>query len=294
MKNLSLFVCLLFALVGCSSNNSKSSNTNMSNSQNSGNQYVTARRVFDYCYETLYTDYPNENLTFDELPGATFIAEYGYYRLNIDETTTLSFNQQLYLADVNYDNHLDICYCYTRGSGIINYGVSIYDYFNKKVLFEAEDRMKHDYSFDLDDDGYLILYDLNPTTTTYRPFVLNEARRFLKKNNDEISSEPFDLDYKLQGFTADYNGERSVKKGEVLRLEIVLAYVHKPGIQCPVKKEDVQLLNNEGRFTYSVDNYQTEAKDFVVEITPIVDPQTRMDVTIVICGYSYTITVMVV
>ena len=293
MKKLSLLVCLFFILVGCSSNNIENSNNNLSNSQNSGEQYVTARRVFDYCYETLYTDYPEEDLTFDELPGATFIAEYGYYRLNIDETTVLSFNQQLYLADVNQDIYLDICYCYSRGSGIINYGVSIYDYFNKAVLFEAEDRMNHNYLFDLDDHDNLVLYELNPTTT-YHSFILTEAKRFLKKNDGEILSEPFDLDYKLQGFSTNYNTERNVERGSVLRLEIALAYVHKPGIQCPVKKEDVELLNSEGRFTYSVDNYQTEVKDFVVEITPIADPQTRMDVTVVIWDYSYTITIMVV
>lgn len=308
MKRFSLLICALLALAGCSSSNSFSNSIdstsshnsgdggNFSSSQNVNEKYVPARRVFDMCYETLYTYQSLEDLTFDEFPGVTFEANgknYNGYKVQVGENVVLYLQESFYLADVNQDGHLDICYCYSSGSGIVNFGVSIYDYFNKTVIFDKVNRSSANYMFDLDDSGYLVFYDLRPTAS-YRPYILNEASRFLKTSDGQISMEAFNLDLKYQGFSAGFYYTYEVKKGSSLRIDVVLAYVHNPGVECQIKKEDVYLLDSDGRFTYSVSDYPSTGKDFIVEITPTVDSQTRMDVTIVIFEYSYTFVISVV
>lgn len=266
-----------------------------SNSQSVNEKYIPARRVFDMCYETLYTYQSLEDLTFDEFPGATFEANgkaFSGYKVQVNEDTALYLNWSLYLADVNQDGHLDICYCYSAGSGWVNFGVSVYDFFNKTVIFDKVNRKSNNYMFDLDDSGYLVFYDLRPTQL-YRPYILNEASRFLKTSDGQIAMEAFDLDLKYQGFSAGNYYTYEVEKGSSLNIDVVLAYVHKPGDECQIRKEDVYLLDGEGRFTYSVSDYPVTGKDFVVEITPLVDHNIRMDVTIVISEYSYTFVIVV-
>ena len=248
------------------------------------------------CYETLYTYQSLEDLTFDEFPGVTFEANgknYNGYKVQVDENVVLYLQWSFYLADVNQDGHLDICYCYSAGSGTVNFGVSIYDYFNKTVIFDKVNRSSANYMFDLDDSGYLVFYDLRPTTS-YRPYILNEASRFLKTSDGQISMEAFNLDLKYQGFSAGIYYTYEVEKGSSLSIDVVLAYVHNPGVECQIKKEDVYLLDSDGRFTYSVSDYPSTGKDFIVEITPTVDSQTRMDVTIAIFEYSYTFVINVI
>lgn len=307
MKRLSLFICTLLALAGCSSNGFSNSDDSSnpqgfsdsgssSNSQNVDEKYIPARRVFDMCYETLYTYQSLEDLTFDEFPGVTFEANgksFSGYKVQVDENTALYFNWSFYLADLNQDGHLDICYCYSAGSGWVNFGVSVYDFFNKTAIFDKVNRYSNNYLLDLDDSGYLVFYDLRPTQS-YRPYILNEASRFLKTSDGQIAMEAFDLDLKYQGFSAGNYYTYEVEKGSSLKIDVVLAYVHKPGVECQIKKEDVYLLDSDGRFTYSVSDYPVTGKDFVVEITPLVDPETRTDVTIVISEYSYTFVISIV
>ena len=216
---LSAFVCVL---TNCSINTSQSSESFLSNSNNSSSsekeaissdhssnistssdyfnsneKYIVGKRVFDNDYNNYKN--PRTTLKIDEFPDLEFSYTQHDSCYSIESLgITFRYCYSFYIADINQDGFLDICYSYAKGSGIVNFGIAIYDIHNNITLFDKEERETFDYLFDLDDDGCLIIEELNYNYDI--PHLLNKALRFLKNPNNELLFEEFSFESKLKGF----------------------------------------------------------------------------------------------
>lgn len=209
-------------------------------------KYIVGKRIFD----PDYNNYPNPKSTIkiDEFPGL----EFSYNTLNSSysiESLGVTFNYcySFYIADINQDGYFELCYSFVKGSGIVNYGISIFDVHNKVTLFENEERGKLDYLFDLDDKGYLIIEELK--FNDHKPHLLNKALHFVKNLNKNLLFEEFTFDSKLKGFLC---GDGSGNKDQY-RLNILLIHVGtKDRHYLNINEITVEGIVD---FTYKVENY---------------------------------------
>lgn len=296
MKTFRFIPLLAFLLAGCSGVSSQGSSFNSGNSSNDyqvssvssensnlsysssafdedyfnkyqSEKYIIAKRIFD-------NDYFNnpsikESFGLKEIPDLVF--EYAKqtdsFQVQIDQETALAINYSLYIADANQDGHYDICYSFVSGSGIINYGVEIFDIFNKKSLLKLEERNVRDFVFDLDENSVLILEEFNQGKG-YES-IINDAKRLLK-NSNEITFEKMEMDSFFKGFFLGYDPDGyKAKKGTPYRLSIYLHYLTKTAGKCPIKEEDVVITCADVEFTYTMNFSYTsyQAPQHYLEIT---------------------------
>ena len=101
----------------------------------------------------------------------------------------------LYLADVNFDGHKDICVgTITETSSREKYlSVAIYDVHNNKQLLALKDDANFDYDFDLE-NGYLIIEEM--------PYVAKGGRRSVSRVGRFIknSTQPNHLEWESNGY----------------------------------------------------------------------------------------------
>lgn len=267
---LSIFVCVL---ANCSINTSQSLESSLSNSNNSSSsekeaitsdhssnistnsdyfnsneKYIVGKRVFDNDYNNYKN--PRTTLKIDEFPDLEFSYKqldscYSIESLGI----TFRYCNSFYIADINQDGFFDICYSYVKGSGIVNCGITIYDIHNNTTLFDKEERLAFDYFFDLDDDGCLLIEELNYSQVEYRS-LLNKALRFLKNPNNELLFEEFSFESKLKGFLCGAGtGNRNQYKVSILLIHVGTNDRHELSANEIFAEGIVD-------FTYSVEKYE--------------------------------------
>lgn len=266
---LSIFVCVL---ANCSINTPQSFESSLSNSNNSSSsekeaitsdhssnistnsdhfsdneKYIVGKRVFDNDYNNCKN--PEATLKIDEFPDLEFSYKqldscYSIESLGI----TFRYCYSFYIADINQDGFLDICYSYAKGSGTVNFGIAIYDIHNNTALFEKEERGTFDYLFDLDDDGCLLIEELNYNEDI--PHLLNKALRFLKNPNNELLFEEFSFESKLKGFLCGAGtGNRNQYKVSILLIHVGTNDRHELSANEILAEGIVD-------FTYSVEKYE--------------------------------------
>ena len=217
------------------------------NITSNNDKYIIGRRVFD----NDYNNYPNPKATLkiDEFPNL----EFSYNQLDSSyylEGLGIAFNYccSFYIADVNQDGYSDICYSYVKGSGIVNYGIAIYDIQNNTVLLEKEDRGEFDYLFDLDDNGCLLIEELE--FNDHRSHLLNKALRFIKNQKNELLFEEFSFESKLKGFLCGLgSGDRNQYKVSILLVHVGI------NDRYALNANEI-IVEGIVDFTYSVDKYE--------------------------------------
>lgn len=66
--------------------------------------------------------------------------------------------ESFYLSDLTGDGVPELCFCMNTGSGIIDFGIVIFDYETRDCIFSLSDRMYHDY-FLSERDGKLCVIE---------------------------------------------------------------------------------------------------------------------------------------
>lgn len=309
MKTIRFISLLVLLLAGCNNTPSQESSFNSGNSSNDhqpsssgldenyfskyqSEKYVIAKRIFD----NDYFDSPSikESFVLKEIPDLVF--EYDKqtagFQIQINQETTLNINYSLYIADANQDGHYDICYSFVSGSGILNFGVEIFDVFNKKSLLKLEERNVCDYIFDLDENSVLVLEEFNQGKGY--EFIINDVSRLLK-NINEITFEKMEIDSLFKGFLlGNEPAGYKTKQGTPHRISIHLHYLTRTAGECPINEEDVVITCANTEFTYTMNFSYTsyQAPQHYIEIT--FSTSGIKDVTVSVKNFATSISISVI
>ena len=181
-----------FALCGCQNQNSDSANSETKFEK------VAGRCVFDKLAD--YDAYialcdGNETITVDSVPGLL---------LEKIDNSELSFlwgrlgqehrciPYSLYVSDVNFDGHDDVCVMNLKGSGLISADITVYDFQNHQIIYGLEGRSEHrDYSFKIMDEDFVIVDSNSLSNTVSR--IGHFVNKKDKKVNVEWENMPFSI-----------------------------------------------------------------------------------------------------
>ena len=177
-------------------------------------QYAKGERVFDAFYDTqdYETNYKNRTtpLYLRDFDNLSFtLNNSGYYQvtLNIDGNPFNVDNiASLYIADINFDNHKDLCIGKKIGSGNTCYAAYAYDIYNGKELFEYQELGQaytggHDYAYNIREKLLVIesSYSCNPISINSIGYFKKNTQKEVNIEWDKINFEIIDLEEELLG-----------------------------------------------------------------------------------------------
>ena len=197
IKKALLFLISILS-VGCGT---KVYTSSVAQSSPSYGKYTKAQRYYDYFYENEGIA-PFEKLTTDVLPEVTFSRDpKNKTTVHVEGYEILQRMHSIYLADANLDGFLDIGFhTSTSHSSSLNCErVVIFDWHNKNVIFETSSEENH--VLDLDDDGNLILEELEAENGGGTLQKLRRAGRFL--NNQKPAFEWFNFERRIKSLYLD-------------------------------------------------------------------------------------------
>ena len=169
-------------------------------------QYAKGERIFDAFYDTqdYETNYKNRTtpLYLRDFDNLSFtLNNSGYYQvsLNIDGNPFKVDNiASLYIADINFDNHKDLCIGKRIGSGNTCYAAYAYDVYNGKELFEYQELGQaytggHDYAYNIR-QKFLVI----ESSYSCNPISINSIGYFKKNTQKEVNIEWDKINFEIE------------------------------------------------------------------------------------------------
>ena len=176
-------------------------------------QYARGKRVFDAFYdpqeyESYYKnkEYPLYVEGYNNLPFT--VNNNGYYQvtLNIEGSNVLVDDiASLYLADINFDNHKDLCIGKLEGSEHKYYTAYAYDAYNGKKLLELNEMSQgspggHDYAFNIRDNLLVVESSYN-----VNPIAINSVGYFKTNTTKDVDLDWHKIQFEIIDFEEEIN-----------------------------------------------------------------------------------------
>ena len=181
-------MCLCSCSCSCTSSDKNSGISLVKTEDNyyKNDKYIVGKRIFDnnYFCDNAPTLPEERTFTLEEFPGLTFNNYQSSASFEDESGTYLGMSWALYIADVNQDDHFDLCFVKSVGSGVITYEAYIYDVFNHQYLLEKADRNKYNYFFELDENNVLCLIEGRSARGSYQR--VHRVGRFLKDTKESM------------------------------------------------------------------------------------------------------------
>ncbi len=262
---------LLGALLSvCSCSNTSSKNGAVikfddGNNYYKNDKYVVGKRIFDknYCSDDIPFSIDEPTFTLKEIPEITFKTRSTYVYFEDSSGEAITMNWSMYIADVNQDGHFDVCYCNTKGSGVVSYEVYVYDIFNGKYLLEKAERDVKNYDLDLDENNVLCLLEGHATHGHYQR--VHQVGRFLKDTKKSMF-EWYNYDIKPIGILVTFSGETTHNATSELT-GAIYGYVDF-NKEPTITANDLVIEKVSGpNFTYEFANFDKSTGSFTLNIT---------------------------
>ena len=191
--------------------------------------YAKGKKIFDAFYDPqeYENDFKNKKSVlyvdgFDNLPFT--LSSSGFYEttLNIDnKSVTVNDIGALYVADINFDGHKDLCAGKRVGSGSTYYTAYAYDVYNGKELLSLSEMGKtysggHDYVYNIRDDLLVVesSYNVNPIS-------INSIGYFKKNTANEAQLDWHKIQFEIIDFEEEILGIRTFKGSDGVERYIV-------------------------------------------------------------------------
>lgn len=233
--------------------------------------YVRGERIFDAFYDTqdYETNYKNRTtpLYLRDFDGLGFtLNNNGYYQvtLNIEGNPYKVDNiASLYVADINFDNHKDLCIGKRIDSGDTCYAAYAYDVYSGKELFEYQelgqaDTGGHDYVYNIR-DKFLVI----ESSYSCNPIAINSIGYFKKNTQKETEIDWHKVNFEIIDLEEEFHGARKFKGSDGVERYIVNTE--------DLYEELYIFINFIGDFSTSVyteaDVYFSQAFGYAIEIT---------------------------
>ena len=182
-------------------------------------EYAKGKRIFDAFYDSpnYEEDYAHREYSlyvdgFNDLPFT--LNSKGFYNvtLNINgNPKEVDDIGALYVADINFDGHKDLCVGKRVGSDRDYYTAYAYDVFNGKELLTLSEMGEtysggHDYVYNIKDDLLVVesSYNVNPIS-------INSIGYFKKNVIHEVELEWHKIQFEIIDFEEDFLGLRKFK-----------------------------------------------------------------------------------
>lgn len=189
---------------------------------------------------------------------ANFHINTSYELMADDDSADGCLAQSLYVADFNNDGYRELCAGFPVGSGFIDERIIIYDYHNKQVLFDLNDRFNNDYYLFLD-NGYLAVQEVS-----YSSSKINRKGRFQVTKEGKVSidwpDKTKDIPYYSLAITGGHDDLILAGPYQPSTDYQTVSYSYKPG-DCVIFKTAivhtsnlVVKLNDERLKSYHYDN----------------------------------------
>ena len=190
----SLLFVISFAVCGCRNNTSSSSDNNI--------EKVVGTCIFDkYADQEGYAAIKNsdEPIVIESVPNILIernnYNEPGFLWPRLGQEHTY-YPDSLYIADVNFDGHDDVCISESMGSGMINLKITIFDFYNKGILYILDGRSEYrDYSFKILDEE-LVVVDTQMFSYTETPSI-SRIGHFINKKDKKVNIEWENMPFKV-------------------------------------------------------------------------------------------------
>ena len=177
------------------------------------NQYASGKRVFDAFYDSQeyensyrHREYPLYVEGYNNLPFT--LNDNGYYQvtLNIEGSDVVVDDiASLYLADINFDNHKDLCIGKLEGTEHKYYTAYAYDTYHGKKLLEFNEMSQgsassHDYAYNIRDNLLVVesSYNVNPIS-------INSIGYFKTNTTKEVNLDWHIIQFEIIDFEEEIN-----------------------------------------------------------------------------------------
>lgn len=176
-------------------------------------QYARGERIFDAFYDSqeYETNYKNRTtpLYLRDFNNLSFtLNNNGYYQvtLNIEGSDVLIDDiASLYLADINFDNHKDLCIGKYEGSEHKYYTAYAYDAYNGKKLLELNEMdlgtaSSNDYAYNIRDNLLVVesSYNVNPISINNIGYFKTNTTKDVDLDWHKINFEIIDLETEVK------------------------------------------------------------------------------------------------
>ena len=173
------------------------------------NEYANGRRVFDAFYD--YQDYVANHLDrvtyhISNFPSLEFVmGKNELYSVTLEadgNNITINDIGAIYVADINFDGHDDLCLGLRVTLEQDYYVALAYDIFNKKELLNLDEKGNaqaggHDYAFNYNENKILMVessYSCNPISLNSRGYFKTNINREVNLDWKQIQFEIVDLE----------------------------------------------------------------------------------------------------
>ncbi len=190
-----------------------------SNDIDNPNDYAKGKRIFDAFYDNAVyeSDYAHReySLYIDEFNNIPFrVDSNGLYKVTLDingSELNITDIGAIYVADINFDGHKDLCIGKRVSSGRDYYTAYAYDIHNSKELVALSEMDKtysggHDYVYNIKDDLLVVesSYNVNPIS-------INSIGYFKKNAAKEVELDWHKIQFEIIDFEEDFSGLRKFK-----------------------------------------------------------------------------------
>lgn len=257
--------------------------------------YIIGKRVIDW-QNNNHDLVEGNNYFKGEFPDLVF--KYNKNSGNVDvykENEKLLTSNSIYIADVNQDEHFDLCVGYSiESKDGVNYGVYFYDIFNNKKIYTYDEGSNANYFINLDNKNYLNV------EKCYKEFnYINHiecAYEFLKEQKDGVAYEPHynlcahNRSYFIKGFSVQNHSE-DVKINEKISLDIYLLGTKGNDATIDNLLDSISLTTVDGKSIDFTGESKNNNEMYSLEFS--IDKAGSYDIKIDCAGYNDKITLTV-
>lgn len=266
-------------------------------------EYATGKRIFDAFYDPQgYEDnYKNREHTL-YLEGFTDLSftpnTRGLYKvtLEIDGNSTLVDDiGSIYVADINFDGHKDLCFGQRVGSDRDYYTACAYDIYNSKELLNLDERDEtytggHDYAYNIRDNLLVVesSYNVNPIAINSIGYFKKNTTKTMELDWHIIQFEIIDFEEEILGirkFKGSDGVERYIVNTEDVYTDLYI-YINFIGdfSTSTYKEEDVVFTTSDG-YDLTVTNKFIDSLVFSIKF----NSEGRYDITCRVKGNYITL-----
>lgn len=266
-------------------------------------EYATGKRIFDAFYDP--QDYENnyknrENALyvegFSNLPFT--LNNKGLYKVTLDidgNSTLVDDIGSIYVADINFDGHKDLCIGKRVGSDRDYYTACAYDIYNSKELLNLDEKGEtssggHDYCYNIRDNLLVVesSYNVNPISINSLGYFKKNTANMMELDWHIIQFEIIDLEEEILGirtFKGTDGVERYIVKTEYEYTDLAI-FINFIGdfSTSTYKEEDVVFTMSDG-YDLTVTNKFIDNIVFSLKFKS----EGRYDITCRVKGYSVTL-----
>ena len=193
------------------------------------NEYANGRRVFDafYDYQNYATNHLNRTTyNVSSFPSLEFVmGKNELYSVNLiadGKNVTVNNIGAIYIADINFDGHDDLCLGLRVTLEQDYYVALAYDIFNKKELLNLDEKGNaqtggHDYAFNYNEKKVLMV----ESSYSVNPISLNSRGYFKTNTNSEVNLDWKPIQFEIVDLETEVNNIPTFKGTDGIERYIV-------------------------------------------------------------------------